>query len=337
MILVTGASGLAGSHLVYHLALQGNKVRALYRSPKKLDEVKKVFAYYTPQYEDLFNQIEWFQADITKIPELTKAFKDVNYVYHVAAYISFHPKHFQKLQKINVEGTANVVNLSLSHSVKKLCYVSSIATLGTTVNGTLITEKTEYNPEASNSVYAITKHLAEMEVWRGTQEGLDAVIVHPGVILGVGHYHSASGSIIKSVYKGVPFYTSGGVGVVDVRDVVKAMIALMNSNVINDHFILVGHNVLYKDLLTQLALGLKKEPPGKAISKTKLLFLSQLDWLSNKLFNTKRRLLKATVNSLFETSFYDATKIKKVLNFSFTPLETTIVEITEDFLRNVKK
>ncbi len=337
MILVTGASGLVGSHLVYRLVAQGYRIRALYRTQKKLDEVKKVFAYYTPQYEDLYNQIEWFQADITKIPELTKAFKDVNYVYHVAAYISFHPKDFQKLQKVNVEGTANVVNLSLEFKVNKLCYVSSIATLGATANSTLITEKTEYNPEASNSVYAITKHLAEMEVWRGTQEGLDAVIVHPGVILGARQYHSASGSIIKSVYKGVPFYTSGGVGIVAVNDVVKAMIALMNSSIINNHFILVGHNILYKDLLTQLALGLKKEPPKKAISKTKLLFLSQLDWLSNKLFNTKRRLLKATVNSLFETSFYDATKIKKTLNFSFTPFETTIAEVTEDFLRNVKK
>ena len=337
MILVTGASGLVGSHLVYRLVAQGYRIRALYRTQKKLDEVKKVFAYYTPQYEDLYNQIEWFQADITKIPELTKAFKDVNYVYHVAAYISFHPKDFQKLQKVNVEGTANVVNLSLEFKVNKLCYVSSIATLGATANSTLITEKTEYNPEASNSVYAITKHLAEMEVWRGTQEGLDAVIVHPGVILGARQYHSASGSIIKSVYKGVPFYTSGGVGIVAVNDVVKAMIALMNSSIINNHFILVGHNILYKDLLTQLALGLKKEPPKKAISKTKLLFLSQLDWLSNKLFNTKRRLLKATVNSLFETSFYDATKIKKALNFSFTPLETTITEVTEDFLKNIKK
>ncbi len=332
MILVTGATGLVGSHLVYQLVAQGNRVRALFRTQKKLEEVKKVFAYYTPQYEDLFNQIEWFQADITHIPTLTQAFQNIDYVYHVAAFISFNPTHFDRLKKINVEGTANVINLSLSHSVRKICYVSSIATLGSTTNRKLISEKTEYNPEANNSVYSITKHQAEMEVWRGTQEGLDAVIVHPGVILGAGHYHSASGSIVKSVYNGLRFYTSGGVGIVDVRDVVKSMILLMQSSINNDHFILVGKNVTYKELLSQLAKDLKKEPPKKAISKSKLLLLSKLDWLSNKLFGKNRRLLKATVNSLYQTSFYDASKVKEAINFTFTPFTETTQTVAKHFL-----
>ena len=334
MILVTGATGLVGSHLVYRLASQGETVRALYRTPSKLNTVKDVFKYYTPNYQSIFDTIEWVQTDITNIPQLIQAFKDIDYVYHVAAYISFNPKRYAVLKKVNVEGTANVVNIALINGIKKLCYVSSIATLGSTSGDALITEKTEYNPEVNNSVYAMTKYAAEMEVWRGTQEGLPAVIVHPGVILGVGHYSSASGSIIKSVYKGINRFTSGGVGVVDVNDVVAIMIRLMKSDIINDHFILVGTNYLYKDLLTDLANALGKKPPSKAVSKKMLLFLSKLDWLSNVLFSTKRKLFKTTVHSLFEKEFYDASKVKKLLNITFTPPEDTITTVCSHFLQS---
>jgi len=332
MILVTGGTGLVGSHLLYSLIINNENVRAIHRKSSDLKAVKKVFSFYTNDAEMLFDKIEWVEADISNVPSLIHAFKDVSYVYHAAAIISFNPKHFSYLKKINIEGTANIVNLCLSNGIKKLCYVSTIATLGKSNNGDLITEENEYNPEDKNSVYAITKYGAEMEVWRGTQEGLDSVIVQPGVIIGSGHWNSASGSIFKSISKGVSFYTTGGIGIVDVRDVIRVMITLMNSPIKNRNYILVAKNIYFKELLSLIAEFLNKKPPDRYISKWKLILFSNLDWLSKKLFNTKRKLLKATIENLYTESFYDATKIKEDLNFTFIPFEKTLERVAKYYL-----
>ena len=174
MILVTGGTGLVGAHLLLTLVNNGEKVRAIHRVSSNLDAVKNVFSYDTCETQTLFNKIEWIIADITDVTTLEAAFKNIEYVYHCAAFISFNPRHYSVLKKVNIEGTANVVNFCLTEGVKKLCYVSSIATLGKTTDGSFSTEETEFKPEEKNSVYAITKHEAEMQVWRGTQEGLDA-------------------------------------------------------------------------------------------------------------------------------------------------------------------
>lgn len=333
MILVTGGTGLVGSHLLYALLQKGEQVRALHRKTSNLEAVKQVFSYYDASKATiLYNKIEWIEGDITNIPSLTKAFLNIDFVYHCAAFISFNTKHFEILEKVNIEGTANIVNLCLENNIKKLCYISSIATLGTSLNNELITETTAYNTENKNSVYAITKHGAEMEVWRATQEGLDAVIVHPGVILGEGIWKSASGSILRSVNKGLPFYSSGGVGVVDVQDVVKAMISLMESSVVNDHFILVSKNSSYKNLLGQIAEALNKKPPLKEVKKGLLLAYSNWDWLSNKLFKTKRKLPKDMVNPLFETAQYSSKKIEQQLHFTFIPFEKTVKRVCKNYL-----
>jgi nucleoside-diphosphate-sugar epimerase len=342
MILVTGGTGLVGAHLLYALinntstssVQRGEKVRAIHRKSSDLEAVKNVFSFYTNDPDPLFNKIEWMVADITDVPSLTAAFKNIDYVYHCAAYISFNPKHYPTLKKVNVEGTANIVNFSLSQGVKKLCYVSSIATIGKTTNGDLITEDTEYNPEDDNSVYAITKYHAEMEVWRGTQEGLDAVIVHPGVILGEGIWSSASGGILRTVYKGVKYYTTGGVGMVDVQDVAKAMILLLNSTITNKNYILVAENISYKTFLTKLANHLNKKPPHQQIAKWKMLLFCNIDWLSNKLIKTKRRLLKATVLTLYKTRAYDGSKIEKELDFTYKNHEQTIERVSRNYLRD---
>ncbi len=334
MILVTGGTGLVGAHLLYSLINSGEMVRAIHRKSSDLNAVKNVFSFYTNNSEILFNKIEWMVADITDVPSLNKAFKDITYVYHAAAYISFNPRHYPILKKVNVEGTANIVNFCLSQGVKKLCYVSSIATLGKSTNGKFTTEETEYNPEDNNSVYAITKYNAEMEVWRGTQEGLNCVIVQPGVILGSGIWNSASGGILRSIYNGIKYYTMGGVGIVDVQDVVQAMTSLLKSSIKSENYILVSKNISYKDLITKLAINLNKKPPQKSIAKWKMLLFSNIDWFSNKLFKTKRRLLKATVASLYKESFYNASKIENDLNFVYTDFEKTIERVTRNYIRD---
>ena len=334
MILVTGGTGLVGSHLLYFLLKENDTVRAIHRKSSNINSVKKVFSYYTETSEELFKRIDWVEADIIDVPALTEAFKGITHVYHAAAYISFNPKHYRKLKKANIEGTANVVNLSLLHMVRKLCYVSSIATLGKTDDGTLITEETHWIPEENNNVYSITKYGAEMEVWRGTQEGLDAVIVNPGVIFGSGYWNSGSGVIVKMADKQIPFYTSGGVGMVDIQDVVSIMIQLMKSNIVNQKYILVGENIYHRELLSELAVLLHKKPPRKSIAKWKLVVFSNLDWFFNKIFRTKRKLLRPTVDSLYKTSFYDASKITTDLNFQFTPYRETLRRVAENYSKD---
>ncbi len=334
MVLVTGGTGLVGSHLLYFLLKKGFSVRATHRKNSRLETVRRVFSYYTNDVDALFNRIEWIEANITDVPALNDAFKGVTHVYHSAAYISFHPKHFDKLKKANIEGTANVVNLSLSHNIKKLCHVSSIATLGSTDDGTLISEETPWNAEEDNSVYAITKYGAEMEVWRGTQEGLDAVIVNPAVIMGSGHWHSASGAIVKRVAKGTKYYTSGGVAIVDVQDVVRAMIQLMLSDIINEQFILAGENMSYKDLISHLAVSLGVSSPNRFVPKWKLDVLRKLDWLSSKITGNRRRLLRSTVNSMYKQAYFDGSKISKCIDFKYTTGDETLRRVGENYRKD---
>tara|TARA_R110000772_G_scaffold87489_7_gene182404 strand:- start:582 stop:1598 length:1017 start_codon:yes stop_codon:yes gene_type:complete len=335
MILVTGGTGLVGSHLLYFLLKDGQSVRAIRRKSSDLEAVREVFSFYSETSEiaeNLFRKIEWVDADITEIPSLSEAFKGITHVYHAAAFIAFKSNDFAKLKKTNIEGTANVVNLCLINNIQKLIHVSSIATLGKEDDGVLISEKTEWNPENENSVYSISKYGAEMEVWRATQEGLDAVIVKPGIIIGSGHWNSGSGVIFNSVAKGIPFYTSGGIGIVDVKDVVKAMVLLMHNQVVNESFILVGKNIYYRELLSEIALNLNKKLPNKKASKWVLMLFSKFDWMFSLLLGKSQKLTKSTVRSLYNISFYDSSKIVNDLNFSFTPYKDTLVRVAQNYL-----
>ena len=327
MILVTGGTGLVGAHLLYKLTANNKKVRAIYRSERKINHTKHVFSTYTNNYKPLFDTIDWVKADILDIPALYEAFKDVNYVYHCAAFVSFEPDKYKVLRKINIEGTANIVNLCISHKVKKLCYVSSIATLGTSLNNDPITEDTIWNPEADNGIYSITKYGAEMEVWRATQEGLNAVIVNPGVILGAGIWHYGSGSLFKKAHKGLKYYTSGTIGLVNVEDVVTIMIKLLESDISNERFVLVAENWSYKTFLQTLAKSVSKEPPKKLASHKLLKLGWQLDWLKRKISGKRRRLTKHIAASLTSETYYSSDKVKNRLNYTFEDIDKSIIKI----------
>lgn len=327
MILVTGGTGLVGSHLLHALLKEHKKVRAIHRSNSDLMAVKRIFNLYGGNADTLFEKIEWVEASLSEIPALTDAFEGISKVYHCAAFVNFNPAKYSLLKKINIEGTANIVNLCLAFNIDKLCYVSSVATLGSRPNHELVDETAAWNPDEKNSVYAISKYGAEMEVWRGTQEGLDAVIVNPGIILGASPNQDGSGIAVSLGSSGIPFYPPGSMGVVDVRDVVRAMVSLMDSDIKNQQYILVGENIGYKDLLTQMATLFGKKPPKRKLSKSLMMFLSGLDWLGSKLFRTKRRIIKDNVRSMFKKSYYDSGKIKKELNFEFTPTAETLQRI----------
>lgn len=334
MILVTGGTGLVGAHLLYKLLEKGEKVRATYRPNSNLNAVKKVFSYYTNTPEKLFSLIDWVEADITNIPDLDEAFKGVTTVYHCAALISFDPKDYQKLRKINIEGTHNVVNLCIAHKVSKLCYVSSIAAIGKAVANEPITEETPWNPAADNSVYAITKYGAEMEVWRGTQEGVPAIIVNPGVILGEGFWYQGSGSLFRLAQKGVPYYTTGSTGFVDVVDVVNCMIKLTESNLKNERYILISENYTFGALFTEIANKINAKPPTKKVAKWQLELAWRLDWLRSLLTGKKRKLTKQTAQSLLTPEKYSNKKVKDALNYSFIPVKQSIARVAKNYIED---
>ncbi|APX99260.1 NAD-dependent epimerase/dehydratase family protein [Lacinutrix venerupis] len=334
MILVTGGTGFVGAHLLFKLLNEKHSVRAIYRNEKKFETVKRIFSYYSNNVEALFNSIDWVKADLNDIPLLTDAFKDITHVYHCAAFVSFEPDKFNLLKKTNIEGTANIVNFCIANNITKLCYISSIAAIGEAKPNEIINEDTEWNPEADNSVYAITKYGAELEVWRGTQEGIDAVIVNPGVIIGPGIWKYGSGSIIKTIHKGLKYYTKGSVGYVAVNDVVNAIFLLMQSKVKNERFILVSNNWSYKKFLTICANTLNVKPPKKEAKKWLLQIGWRLDWLKHKITGKRRILTKQLVDSLLSDSQFSGNKIKEFVDFEYSNLEDEIERTCELYLED---
>ncbi|RBL93440.1 NAD-dependent epimerase/dehydratase family protein [Chitinophaga flava] len=321
MILVTGGTGFLGSYLIRALVAEGKPVRALYRKAP------------SPRLQDLSGKIEWVQCDILDVCALEDAMQGVTQVYHCAAVVSFQPGDVANLMKINVEGTANVVNMALDAGVEKLLYVSSVAAIGRAKEQAAITEDCEWEESRNNSRYSISKFQGEMEVWRGIAEGLDAVIVNPSIILGAGFWDEGSGTLLKNAWKEFPFYTDGVNGFVDVKDVVKAMIMLMDSSVSGERFILSADNWSYRQLFTTMADALGKKPPHIAVKP----WMAEMVWRLEKikgLFTGKHPLVtKETARTAQLKVYYDSSKIHNTLpEFVFRPLEETIREISAAFL-----
>lgn len=315
-----------GSHLLLDLIMAGKKVRAIYRTKGSLEAVKRVFAYTHPETEanELFKRIEWLKADITDVPSLKNAFEDVDRVYHCAAMVTFDTSKDNQLRKVNIEGTANVVNFCIRNNVKKLCHVSSIATFDLKPGEQEITETSFWNKELNHSMYAITKYGAEMEAWRASQEGVPVVMVNPGVIIGPGFWNSGSGKIFKEVNSGLDYYIPKTTGFVGVWDVVQVMQLLMDSPVKNEEFILVSENLSFREIFKMTAEGLNKPAPSKRLKKW-MIFSGWLWQEVSGMFTDKEKQLDSRSSiTLYEDTFYSAEKLKTALNYSFEPVEKVI-------------
>ena len=321
MILVTGGTGLVGSHLIYQLTLENNVIRATHRADSDIERVKLLFKFYSKDFNQLFKKIEWIEADLNNLSQLQDAFKDISFVYHCAAYISFDPSRYETLRRVNIRGTANIVNLCINNKIKKLCHVSSVATLGYNIKE--IDENNYWDGNKHKSAYAISKYGAEMEVWRGVQEGVKSVIINPGVIIGPGFSKSAFGTIIKMVTNKKRFHTCGKTGYVDVRDIANIMIRLMNSKIENERYILVNKNLSYKKVIDMVSSNLGMKNKSIFISKSKLKIALVFDLVSSKFFNKERKLSKALCKTLTRNFNYSSKKIKKNLNFEFTSILET--------------
>ena len=333
MILVTGGTGLVGSHLLLELAEAGERVRAIHRKGSSFEGVKRVFSYgRSPQEaQRLFESVEWMEADTVEVPSLSKAFEGISFVYHCAALVSFNPSDNRKLRKINIEGTANVVNFCIKNRVKKLCFVSSIATYDLKLGQKKIHEESFWNKELDHSMYAISKYGAEMEVWRASQEGIPVVIVNPGVIIGPGFWDTGSGVMFKKIWKGLNYTFPKTTGFVGVKDVVGAMRLLMNSDTENEEFLLVSENLSFKKIMGLIASSLKKPAP-KNVLKPWMVFVGWLGQLFLSLFGKKRQLTRDSSKNLFTDTYYDSSKFITRFDYQFEKMEA-VIERTGKYFR----
>jgi nucleoside-diphosphate-sugar epimerase len=251
-------------------------------------------------------------------------------VYHCAALISFDPKDEDILRKTNIEGTANIVNFCIAYQIKKLCFISSIATLGDLLpHEKFITEETEWNPEKYHNDYAISKYGAEMEIWRGQQEGLEVIIVNPGVILGPGFREQGSGQLFTKVKNGLKFYTLGSTGFVAVTDVVRMAHELMESEIKNERFTLIAENSIFRDILNAMADALDVKRPEIHAKPFFMEILWRLDWFVSNVFQQKRKLSQATARASYSENTYSNQKIKDQLKTDFIDIHHYIKDISK--------
>ena len=318
-VFVTGGTGLVGTHLLVKLAKEGQSIRALKRENSNLEIVQQVFDFY--EATDLYQTIEWVDGDITDITSLPNAIGNAAKVYHTAALVSFDPRDREKLYKINIEGTENVVNACLEKNIEKLCYVSSTAAVGKSKDNGLVVETNDWNEEEVTSNYSVSKHYAENEVWRGIAEGLNAVMVNPCVVIGPGDWERSSGTLFKTIKKGLKFYTPGANAFVDARDVVDAMFLLMESDIKSDRFLLIGENQTYEEMFTKAALAMGVKPPSILV-KGLLVGLSwRLEKIRSLLTGNAPVVTSESAQSAINTVSFSHQKFVDATGFKFKTVE----------------
>lgn len=320
-ILVTGATGLLGSHLIRLLVKNGRSVRAIRRPACRLNLVREVE-----------NEVEWQVADVTDLASLEPVFDGITHVFHAAAMVSFAPRDREQMARTNVEGTANIVNLSLDFGVKKLIHVSSVAAIGRVAGKNEVSENTRWERSPANSQYAITKFQAEMEAWRGLAEGLNVAIVNPSIIVGAGFWDEGSSRFFRQIDRGLRFCPPGGSGFVDVRDVTRFMVNLMDSEVSGERFILNGANLTYRQFFEQIAAGLGCRPPSISVHKMMAELAWIFGWLQTKITGQPPTVTRETARNAMETWIYGNEKSMQFADFQYTPIEKTIEEVCERYL-----
>jgi dihydroflavonol-4-reductase len=320
---VTGGTGFLGAHLMRHLLSKGETIRAIKRSTSPMDLVK-----------DIADKIEWVEGDITDIVALEEAMEGVTHVYHCAAVVSFHPKDLQKMMKINVEGTANVVNLCLDKKIEKLVHVSSIAALGRTKERPHLDETAKWVQSKLNTNYGISKYLAEQEVWRGKEEGLNVAIVNPSIIMGLGFWDLGSAKFYTQVNDGLKFCPIGCSGFVDVHDVVRFMVLLMESNISGQRYVLNSDNLTYKAFFGKIAQSIGKKPPFIPVSRFLAETAWRVEWLKEKILGATPMVTRESALTSITSFTYANEKSKGVFGFEYLDLDETLTKMGKAFLKD---
>ncbi len=321
-VLVTGATGLVGSYVVRTLIANGyEKVRVIIRKNSDLSLIR-----------DVKDKISYFVTDITDVLGLEEAIEGITHVIHCAALVSFDSRDKRALAKTNIEGTANLINLSLEYGIKKFIHIGSIGALGRNTNDGMIHEEVKFEDSANNSFYAITKHLGELEVWRGKAEGLNVKVLIPGLILGSGFWKVGTNGFFNHVWRGSKFYPQGTTGFVDVRDIADFAIRMLDYDGAQEKFLMIGKNVSYKEFLEMIAKDIEKRAPSVPTKKWILSAAWRLDKLRSFLTGSRPMLTKETATTSSKLYLFDNSKSLAIDGFTYIPFEQTIRETALQFI-----
>ena len=333
MILVTGGTGLVGAHLLYQLIISGESPVALKRTSSDISKTKKILSYYSKDHETIFNKIEWIDGDILDYYSVLDAMDGIKNVYHAAASVSFQSSDKEGIISTNVTGTTNIVNAAIEKKVEKLIHVSSIGALGRATANGIVTEETYWSSKKS-SVYSTSKYHAEMEVWRGIAEGLNAVIINPSIILGPGDWSTGSSKLFATMYNGLKFYSTGTNGFVDVEDVVRVMRMLMKSDITGKRFIINSENVSYKDFFSWMAYSLCVPRPKYKATRLLSEIAWRLLWMRGLLTGTKSTITRETAITANQNYYYSNNKITKEFNISFLSVKNSVKKNAAFFIND---
>lgn len=323
MVLVTGGTGFLGAYIIKELVGQGYSVRAIRRS-------SKLPSFVSP---DILNKAQWVEGDILDVVSLDEAMEGIEQVIHSAAVVSFVKKDRKNMYQVNVEGTANVVNMALEKKVKRFVHLSSVAALGRTAGGGHVNEEKKWEESKVNTHYAKTKYKAELEVWRGISEGLEAVILNPSTILGYGDWSQGSSAIFKNIFKGFKWYTPGINGFVDVEDVARVTRLLLESNISEERFIVNGDTWSFRKLQETISDNFQRKRPVHEATPLLLGMAWRMEKIKSLFTGNKPLLTKESARVAVSQTWFENDKLLKALpGFSFTPLEETIKKACEKYL-----
>lgn len=312
MILLTGGTGFLGRYILDDLLAHGHKVRMLVRNPAKLSPREGV---------------ELVEGDLLDVMAIERAMEGVDKVIHSAATVTFWKKRWPEMKAANVEGTANLVNAALDANVSKFLHVSSVAALGRTNTPTPIDESSRWIKSPWNTQYGRTKYLAELEVQRGVEEGLNAVIVNPAIIIGPGEdWLSGSPRLFHTVAKGLRFYNPGTTGFVPAVDVARAIRLLLEQHTgkSGERFVLVSDSIPYKQFFGWVAQSVNGKAPTIVPPAFLVKTAARFAVLAARLRGQEPLITPETVRISRGHFVYDGSKITRTLPFQYSPLEEVI-------------
>lgn len=313
MIAISGANGLLGSFIVRKLIDEQKPFVALKRSGSD-----------TSLLNDVAEKINWRNADILNPLSLEEALEGCKHVIHAAAIVSYNTHRADQIMEINTIGTRNMVNACLQQNIRKLVHVSSVSALGRQKDQTLVAENNKWIDNPLNSIYAKSKYYAELEVFRGQEEGLNTVTLNPSVILAPADWHRSSAKLFRYSWKERPFYIDAYLNYVDVRDVASIACKFVDANHSAERFIINAGNISFKSFFEKIARNFKVKPPRVRLSKKMLMLAARVENVRS-LFSGSEPLITRETAQIAETQFfYDNKKIKKILNFEFQSIDNTL-------------
>jgi len=331
MILVTGGTGLVGSHLLHELVKTDSHIRAIIRTGSHPGSILPLWKYYSADAETLFKKIEWYSTDLMNRAAIAEAINGWEKIFHCAGSVSFSRRRKNEIRETNIIMVRNLIDACLENNTGKFIHVSSVAAIAKPEGNGPADESSGF-PVKPGSLYAKSKTLGELEVWRGISEGLNAVIVNPSVILGPAVNKMGSTMLFSSLRKGMSFYPSGSTGFVDVRDVAGIMVRLADSDISGERFVLNSANMAYRELFTKILSGYSRKPPKFRLSKTSASLAALGEWFMTLFTGKEPRITLATARSSASHHAYSAEKVRSTLGVTFRDIDETIRD-TADYYR----